>query len=882
MRFAFWRRRRKQEQLEEELQSHLAMSERDRVERGESPEMAVQASRRDFGNVELVQRVTRDQWGWTWLEDLLHDLRYGFRVLTTNPGFTAVVVLTLAIGIGANTTIFSWIHTVLLNPLPGAGQPERVVELESLAPSSEWVPTSYLDFRDFRDHLKLLESMSVAQPMALAVGNDTHVERVWGEAVSGNFFDVLRVEPAAGRFFSGAERHDAQNAHAVAVISHSFWRTHYNASASAIGATLRVNRTPYTVIGVAPNDFHGSMAGLSFDLWVPATMYGQLTATGTWMLKDRKTRMFRVLARLAPGVTLEQARSEAESLARFMAKADADTNEGMSATLLPIWKSHYGIQGSLLAPLTILLGASGVVLLIVCANIANLLLARAADRRKEFSIRVALGASPLRLVRQMSTEVLMLAIGGSLVGLLIAAWLGGSLRWLLPLTEAPRLQSGSLDSSVMAFTAALALGVAALAGIAPGLHAARGNVNEALKEGGRSGSTSAERNRLRSTLVTSEVALAVVALIAAGLFVKSFYQVKAIHPGFDPHQVVLAKFNLSAANLGAPQADAFCRRLREQLERQPGITAVSYADYVPLSVGEGSWEDLRIEGYVPGPSENMKIYRNLVAPGYFDLMKIPVLQGRDFNMQDDRAHPPAMIVTREFVRRFVPAGSILNRKVYGWGQWFTIVGVAEDSKIHRLTETPRPYFYVPIRQIYRPEMGLAFYVRTSGSIAEAMRAVRRESQAVDAMVPAFEVMSLNEWIAGSMFGQRIAASLLSVLAAIAFVLASVGLYGVVAYTVAQRTQEFGIRLSLGAQPADVLGLIVKQGLTFAFTGAAVGAALTLLLGRVLKSFLVSMSPADPVIFVGAALFVTALALASAAIPARRAMRVDRIVALRHE
>lgn len=878
----FPRGRQHDSEFDEEMQEHLQRLAERFVARGMPEEEAAAAARRQFGNKTLLQEDRRELQTFLFFEALWRDLRFSLRTILKSPGFTATAVLTLALGIGANTTIFSWIHSVLLNPLPGAGQPERVMELESLAPSGEWVPTSYLDFRDFRDHLKLVESMSVAQPMALAVGNDVRVERVWGETVSGNFFDVLRVQPDIGRFFSGVERDDAQNAHPVAVISHSFWHSHYNESASAIGAVLRVNRTPYTIIGVAPKEFHGSMAGLSFDLWVPATMYGQLTATGTWMLEDRKNRMFRVLARLAPGATLGQARSELASLAGFMAKADADTNEGMSATLLPVWKSHYGIQGSLLAPLTILFGASGVVLLIVCANIANLLLVRAADRSKEFGIRVALGASPIRLVRQLSTEVLMLAVLGSAAGLLIASWLSGSLRWLLPLTEAPRLQSGGLDSGVLLFTAALAVAIAALASIGPALHAARDNVTETLKAGGRNGTSGTQSNRLRSLLATCEVALAVTALIGAGLFVKSFYRVKSIQPGFDPNQVAIARFNLSAVNFDAQQADAFCKHLRERLERQPGVTAVTYADYVPLSLGEGSWEDLQVEGYVPGPSENMKIYRNLVAPGYFTLMKIPLIEGRDFTMQDDSSHPPVMIVTREFVRRFIPSSSVLNRKVYGWGKWFTIVGVVQDSKIHRLTENTRPYFYVPIRQIYRPEMDLAFYVRTLGSVNEAMQSIRRESQGVDAMVPASGVMPLNEWIAGSLFGQRIAASLLSVLAAIAFVLASIGLYGVVAYTVAQRTQEFGIRLSLGAQPRDVLRLIVKQGLRFALAGTAMGVGLTLLLARSLKDFLVNMSADDPLIFTGTAVFVIVLALTAAAIPARRAMRVDPMVALKYE
>src|SRR5271169_5045516 len=351
------------------------------------------------------------------MESLLQDVRYSLRMLWKNPGFAAVAILTIAIGIGASTTIFSWMRAVLLNPLPGASRPERVVALESLTPSAEWVPTSYLDFRDFRDHLKLIESTTVAIPTDLAVGNERSVERTWGELVSGNYFDVLRVRPELGRFFSKAESGDEQNAHAVVIISHSMWTNRYHSDPAAIGATVRINRFPYTIIGVAPENFHGSMPGLSFEMWSPATMFGQLSSTGDWMLRDRKTRMFRVLARLAPGVQIEQARAEVQSLAKVMAEADADTNQGMSATLLPLWKSHYGIQDSLLAPLSILMGACGVVLLIVCANVTNLLLARAVARQKELSVRLALGAPRSRIIRQLLTESFLMAAAGAVVGL---------------------------------------------------------------------------------------------------------------------------------------------------------------------------------------------------------------------------------------------------------------------------------------------------------------------------------------------------------------------------------------------------------------------------------------------------------------------------------
>ncbi len=815
------------------------------------------------------------------MHTLWQDIRYSLRMLTKNPGFTAVAVLTLALGIGANTAIFSWVRSVLLNPLPGASEPERVVALESLAPNGDWVPTSYLDFRDLRDNCKLVKSMSIAKPIALAVGDETSVERVWGEVISGNFFDLLGVKPGLGRYFSTDEVDHEQNSHPLVIISHSYWTSHFHGDPRIIGATLRINHFPYTIIGVAPEVFHGSMAGLSFEMWVPATMYGQLTSTGDVTLRDRKWRTFRVLARLAPGNTIEQARGEVQSLASRMAHDDANTNEGMSATLLPLWKSHYGIQDSLLGPLTILMAACGVLLFIVCANVANLLLARVSTRQKEFSLRLALGAGRSHLVRQVLTESLLLAVAGSTIGLLIAAPLAGSLGYLVPNSTTPTLTQSPIDMGVLLFTIALAIAAALLAGIAPALFSARRNVNETLKEGGRAGS-SAHSVRLLGMFVTAEMALAVIALVGAGLFVKTLRNVSEIRPGFDPEHVAVAKLSLSVASYDAQQADSFCLRLRERLERQPGVTAVSYADYVPLNIEAGSWEDLQIQGYVSSPGENMKIYRTLTAPGYFDVVKIPIVEGRDFNLQDDSAAPRVMIVNQEFVRRFVPTGIALGRKVRGWGEWFTIVGVVPDSKIYRLTEAPAPYFYVPIRQIYRPEMGLVFYVRTLASIESATMAMRQESHAVDPAVPVFDAVSLNDSIAASLFGQRISASLLSILGSVALLLAALGLYGVMAYSVAQRTNEIGIRMALGAQRKDVSRLVIRQGARLAAMGLFVGVLASLALGRLLASLLFGVSAADPSTFAGVVSLLTLVALLACYIPARRATRIDPIEALRYE
>jgi predicted permease len=814
------------------------------------------------------------------MNNLLRDLRYGLRTLARNPGFGAVAVLTIGIGIGASTTIFSWMRSMLLDPLPGAAQPERVVAIENTAPDGEPLTTSYLDFRDFRDNLHLVDFVTARAGNVFSVGDAPRTTQVWGEMVSGGFFDMLGVQPEAGRFFSGAERDDAQNAHSVVVISHSYWKAHYRLDPGAIGAMLRINRTPFTIIGVTPEGFHGTRSGLDYEMWMPLTMYGQLTHTGTWMLRDRNTRNFMMFARLGPGVTTEQARAEVQALANRMAVADADSNQGIGATVLPVWQSHFGTQSILLTPITILMGASGVVLLIVCANVANLLLARATRRLKEFSVRLAMGARPARLTQQILTETLLMAVAGSVCGLMLASLLGGALRWLLPGVARPVMLQPPLDGQVLAFTSALAFGVAILAGLAPALHASQANVNEMLKEGGRSGSSGAHSHRLRGLLVVSEVALAVVALVGAGLFLRSFQTARAMDPGFKPEGVALARFDFSTAGYDARQTDGFCRRLRERLEQQPGVTAVSYDDSVPLGFSGGNWETLEVEGYVPGRNENMKIYRDLVSPGYFELMKIPLMEGRDFDLQDDATSQKVMIVNQEFVRRFAANRSVIGRKVHGWGEWFTIVGIAKDSKYHRVTESPQPYFYIPIRQIFRPEYGLTFQVRTSGSVNEAIAALRRESAAIDPAMTIFDAEPMTEYVAASLFGAKIAASLLSVLSGLGLLLAAIGLYSVMAYSVAQRIGEIGIRVTLGAQPRDIMRLVIQQGVTFALAGLVVGALVAAALARVVSAMLVGVGPADPVVYAAATGFTVLVALASAAIPAWRALRVDPAVALR--
>ncbi len=825
---------------------------------------------------------------------LLQDLRYTLRMMSRNRAFTFVAVLTLAIGIGASTTVFTWVDAILLRPLPGVTQPERLVAVETVTPNGASVPNSYPDFQDFRDHLKLVQGIAVTHPAAFSVGQQDHAERIWGELVSGNFFSVLGVHAALGRTFLPGEYGDTPGAFPLAVISDRLWHSHYNADPSIVGKTIRVNQHELTIIGVAAPDFHGSFAGEAFDLWVPYMMQPTLNGVEEWMLRNRADRNMFGIARLQPGVTLEQAKSELASLAARMAQADADTNEGLSATMLPLWKSHFGTQSLLLAPLSILMAVCGVLLLIVCVNVANLLLARAIVRQKEFSTRLALGAARARLARQVVTESLVLAVAGTACGIAATPWMSRALGLLLPPSQLSLALDLRLNLHVLAFTTLLCAGVALAAGLVPALQAGRTNLNKQLNEGGRSGLAGTGSHRLRSLLVVVEVSLALVALIGAALFVRGFSSTRQIDPGFRADHVLLSRFYLATNGYSLQQRKEFCRRLGESLESAPGVASVAWSDFVPLGFDSGSWEQLDIQGYAPRHDENMKIYRNVISPGYLPLMHIPILEGRNFTAHDDENSPPVMIVTQAFVDRFFAGHSPLGHRVHGWGKWFTVVGVAKDSKYHYLSEAPLPYFYVSFRQMYRADLNLAFYVKTQGDPESALSLVRQKTREIDPGVTVFDSVPLADSIGASLYPQKIAATLLSVLGALSVVLAAIGLYSVLAYSVAQRTHEIGIRMALGARPADVLRLVIRQGLSLVAGGLIVGFALSLAASRGIAALsvfgssmdtptkLLGISATDPAIYMGAALFLSTVALLATWIPARRAAGVEPMAALRHE
>jgi predicted permease len=507
-------------------------------------------------------------------------------------------------------------------------------------------------------------------------------------------------------------------------------------------------------------------------------------------------------------------------------------------------------------------------------------MARAASRQKEYGLRLALGGGRLRLARQLLTENLVLAGLATFAAVPLALWMSQSLGYLIPQNGLPFALDVPMNWQILAFTLLLCLAATIASGTAPILQVARIDLNGALKEGGRSGSPGAQSQRLRNLLVTSEVALALVALIGAGLFARSFQFARQIDPGFDPRGVLVSHLSLSSAGYKVPDRIKFCVRLRQLLESQPGIAAVSYADYIPLGFADGSWEDLNIEGYTPGASENMKIYRTVAAPGYFDVMRIPLLRGRDFTELDDLNTQPVMIVNQRFVKRFFGSANPIGRKVQGWGKWFTIVGLVKDTEYHAPNEDQRALFYVPFRQVYREELPIAFYARTAGDPNTALVSVRRAVRQMDPNVSVFDATPLIDYITASLFAQKIAASLLGLLGALALGLAAVGLYCVMAYSIAQRTQEIGIRMALGAKPGDVLLLIVRQAMGIVLAGIVVGTLVASLLTRAAAGLLVKVSATDPLIFGGAALFLAVIGLMAACFPAIRAARIDPNVTLR--
>lgn len=810
------------------------------------------------------------------MHDLWQDLRFGLKTLSGNRAFAVVAVLTLSLGIAVTTTVFSWMNTFLLRPLPGVADGKRLVLFESVEPAGEGRNISYADYRDYHDQLQSI-LVALTHPVALSYGDAGRPERLSAELVSGNYFQVVGVAPILGQLFVSDEHGDKPGADPVVVLSEQFWRTRLNVDPDIVGKTIRVNRLELTVIGVTARQFAGASRGRATALWVPLSMAQPLNVIEPWVFVERKTRMLRGLARLKPGVRLEQARAEVVSVARRLAGAYPVTNEGFSATLMPEVE-----RNALRRPLQILMAMCVVVLLITCVNVANLLLARSTARQREMSIRLALGASRTRIVRQMLTESFVLAGLGAMISLPLAIYAVRLFRYFAPpVLGAPIGIELGIRIQDLGFAMLICAAAAVAAGLAPALHATGPNLNESLGTGGRSGMSSARANRMRKLFVVAEVALAFVALAGAGLFIQSLRAARSIPIGLDTQNVLVSRFYTSASGYDARQREQFCLTLRGRLEAAPGIVAASYADTIPLGFGLGPGGLLEIESYVPSRGENMTISRSIVAPGYFRLLRIPLLEGRDFTAQDARDAVPVLIVNVAFARRYFAGTNPIGRRIRAGGRWCAVIGLVRDSKYYYPTEAPRPYFYASSGQADLPA-DVAFYLRTTGDPKDTIATLRREAAAVDPAAAAFDSMPLADYVDAPLFPQRIAAGLLSVLGALSLILAALGLYSVMTYAVSQRIPELGIRMALGARPIDVLGMVIRQGMRLAAGGLVVGLVAALAAARLVQGALINVSPADPYVFAGAALFLGIVALLACYVPARRATRVDPITALHYQ
>jgi predicted permease len=817
------------------------------------------------------------------MRNLLRDIRFGLRVLSGNPAFASVAVLTLGLGIASTTTVFSWIDGLLLHPFPGAANSDELAILEMITAGAPQGGTSisWPDYRDYRDRTRSLSGIALHRQVALTLGDVQTTRLAWGELVSANYFEVMGVRPVLGRVFTRAEAGDALGAYPVAVISAGFWKSYFRSDPAIVGKTIRVNRRPLTIVGVAPVEFRGTSPVMQHDLWVPVTMGVVLGSLPETAFRERDSRgMLEAICRRRPGITNKQAGAEVMTLSAALAAANPKTNRGIGATVLPTWQAHNGINEYLRAPLIILLAVSFVVLLIVCANVANLLLARSVARQREFGIRVAMGAGRSRVALQILTETLVLAAAGTGAGILMLLWVQGSLVSMVPSIGFPLSTSLIFNGRILAFTILACVLAALISGASPALVVFHSNLNEVLKEGSRSDTAGAASHRTRSMLVIGEVALATVALVGAGLFMQSFRNVRAVHPGFDAGHVLFGRFFIETAGFQGEQIRQFALRLKERTLNAPGVEAVSYTDFVPLSTTAGPYSRVRVDGYTPAKGESTSVNDALVAPGYFETMRIPLLEGRDFTAQDERNTQPVMIVNQSFATRFFKGQSPLGRKVRALGKDCIVVGLARDSKYFSPAEPPSPYLYLPFQQFYNSSPELYFLVRTAGQPVSSIPLLRRAVAQTDSNAGAFHAVSLAEYTELATFGQKVAANLMGTLGLLCLVLAASGLYSVMSYTVSQRIPEIGIRMAMGARPVNVVTMVVREGMALALSGMLAGTVAAFAAARLVASMLFRVDARNPVAFLLAVLFLAAVALLATWIPAFRATRTDPMQALR--
>jgi putative ABC transport system permease protein len=873
--YGLLRKNRIEREMEDEMRFHLLMRTRQNIERGMRPDEAEREARRRFGNVGRIKDLARDIKGGGFMETLLQDLRYGAWMLRKNPGFTAVAALTLALGIGANTAIFSVVNAVLLRPYPYKDQDRlmwlwetKLPEIPRLSPS----PANFLDWQKQNTVFEQLEACNVRNFNLVGGANSA---RIRGMVITHGFLSMLGIRPRMGRDFLPDEDRPGRNN--VVILSHELWQRQFGGDPNILNQSIKLDDQPFTVIGVMPPN-----RGFRFQddhLWTPIAFTAE-------QIQNRRGGILNVFGRLKPEATLEQARSEMSAIAGRLANRYPDTNTGWNVTVDPMVEEAVSqIKPSLL----LLLGAVTFVLLIACANVANLLLARAAVRRKEIAVRTALGASRWRIVRQLLTESLLLSLAGGIIGLTLASW---GLKIMMAMADNfwPRIMDISLDVRILVFTTAITLLTGLSFGLVPALQASKPNLNEMLKDAGRGSTEGGRQQIVRSALVVIEVAISLVLLVGAGLVMRSFIGLQKVDPGFDPENALTVSISLTERKY--PEQDrqaAFYSRLIERVSALRGVQATGAATAVPFS--DAHWgghmgRGFRIEGRTGDQAGNQggASYYS-VSPNYFRAMGIPLLRGRLFTEFDTKGAPRVAIINSTMANRYFPNEDPIGKRIQLTSMFNNdpevyreIVGIVGDVKSNSLAQETPPQTYEPHTQEPFPFMTLV--VRTAGDPTGLNEAIRREVLQLDKEQPVFRIETLDQLIATSTGHRRFSMMLFAVFAAAAIALASVGLYGVMSYAVTQRTHEVGIRMALGAQRRDVLGLILRQGLRLTLSGIAAGLIAAWAATRLLINLLYGVSATDPLTFAGVSLLLIGIALLACYIPARRATKVDPMVALR--
>ena len=816
------------------------------------------------------------------MKTLLQDVRFGLRVLWKSPAFTLVAVLSLALGIGLNTAIFSVVNVLLIRPVPVVKEQDRLMWLRA--------PISYPDYADYAEQTKSFTGMAAATGTSeFSLSTNGEPEIIKGEYVTGNYFDVLGVSAFKGRTFDKAE---AQNATPVVVLSEHLWSTRFNSDPNIVGQQIPINGLNFTVVGVTPKNFIGTEVGLNRELWVPLLMQPVLNPPEASRAADpianrfneRDSHWLSVFARLNAGVSREQAATELSTIARHVAEAyrgKVDPETLRSVQLLSMSGGMDPRDQQDAVPLAaIVLAVVSIVLLIACANIASLLLARAAARRRETAVRQAVGASRSRLVRQWLTESMLLGIAGGALGLLLAWWANQLLTTYLQTTPLATLELG-LDYRVLAFTLIVSIATGIIFGLAPALQASRLDIVTALKSEGSWQQTG--RSRLRAVFVTAQLTLSVVLLIGAGLFIRSLQNANRIDPGFRVERALTVPINLGLLRYNETEGTNFYRDLLSRVQEQPGVERASLVRFQQLGFSSAQYQVMAEGNGAQTNDEGVDVGFNVVGPNYFKTMETPLLRGRDFAGTDRKGAPGVVVINETLAATLWPHEDPLGKRLSLAGRegpFLEVVGVARDGKYRSLGETAHPYVYQPLLQSYDPKMTLV--VRTTGEPQAVAPAVREQIRALDAKLPIADVKTFRDQLNLSLFPSRVAAWTLGGFGVLALLLAAIGIYGVVSYSVAQRTREIGVRMALGAKRKDVLRLVLGQGLFVIAFGLAVGLLLAFTATRLIAGFLYGVGATDLLTFCGVPLLLGLVALGASYLPARRATKVDPLMALRYE